>query len=76
MFSIFSPALVVGDFLKMFSDYIWGCRKCFIRNNTEVVKGDGETMRSLCLCWYVSGGVRTGCRKGWGELRNIEERRG
>ena len=22
----------------MFSDCVWGCRKCFIRNNMEVLK--------------------------------------
>ena len=34
----------------------------------DVLKGDGETMRSL---WgmLVNGGVRSGYRKGWGELR-------
>ena len=28
----------------------------------EVLKGDGETMRSLCGM-LVNGGVRSGCRK-------------
>ena len=35
-------------------------------------EGDGETMRSLCGM-LVSGGVRSGCRKWWGELRKEEE---
>ena len=34
----------------------------------EELKGDGETMRSLCSM-VVSGGVRSVYRNGWGELR-------
>ena len=49
----------------------------------EVVKGDGESMRSFVAYWYVCGGVsRSGHWKGWGELlrdkrerRKVEERR-
>ena len=37
----------------------------------EELKDDGETMRSLCSM-LVSGGVRSGCRKWWGELRKEE----
>ena len=37
----------------------------------EELKDDGETMRSLCGM-LVSGAVRSGCTKWWGELRKEE----
>ena len=44
----------------------------------EELKGDGETMRSLCDM-LVSGGVVTGCRKGCRGRKNgkwnVEDRR-
>ena len=72
VFYIFFPALVLGDFSKRSVTAVWGCQKCFISNNMGELKGDGETMRSLCGM-LVSGGLRTRCRKGWGELRKEEE---
>ena len=55
----------------MFSNCVWRCLKCFIRNNVEVLKGDRDTVRSLCGM-LVNGGVRSGCRKWWGELKKEE----
>ena len=52
---------------------VWGYPKHFsVQNNMEVVKSDGETMRSLCAYWYVCGGVRSRHWKWWGELRKDE----
>ena len=61
---------------------VWGFPKCFsVQNNMEVVKSDGETMRSLCgilvcMWWSLEWALeRVHCRRKKGK-RIVEERRG
>ena len=45
---------------------VWGFPKkhFLVQNHMEVVKSDGETIRSL----YICGGARSGHWKRWGEF--------
>ena len=55
----------VGEFPKCFS----------VQNNMEVLKSDGETMRSLWVYWYVCGGAleRVGREEGEEDCRGGED---
>ena len=49
VFSIFSQHLSLGIFSRHSVAAVWGLpKRLSVQNNMEVVKSDGETMRSLC----------------------------
>ena len=73
----------LGIFSRHSVTAVWGCPKRFsVQNNMEMVKGIGDTMRSLCGILVRVWWVRSGHWKGWEELRKeegeeeLEERRG
>ena len=60
-FFYFSQHLSLGISSRHSVAAVWGFPKHFsVQNNMEVMKSDGETMRSLWAYWYVCGGVRSG----------------
>ena len=68
-FLYFSQHLSLGVFSGHSVAAVWGCPKRFsVQNNMEVVKSDGETLRSLCSILVRIWWSRSGHWKGLGEL--------